>query len=67
VSLNWKFLRAAIFLMVGSLLTGCSGIHMTKSVSPATFLLPGLMKASQPDDPNLEFPVQQPGAQVTKT
>ena len=28
--------------------TGCSGINATGSVSPATFFLPGLMKADPP-------------------
>jgi len=30
------------------LTVGCSGIHASKSISPATFLLPGLMKADPP-------------------
>jgi hypothetical protein len=37
---------------------GCSGIHVTKSISPATFLLPGLMQAEPPPaDPNRDLPV----------
>jgi hypothetical protein len=37
--------------MCGSVLllgAGCSGINTTQSVSPATFLLPGLMQANPP-------------------
>jgi hypothetical protein len=37
--------------MCGSVLllgAGCSGINTTQSVSPATFLLPGLMQATPP-------------------
>jgi len=35
----------AFMLLAG---TGCSGINTGGSVSPATFLLPGLMKADSP-------------------
>jgi len=38
------------------LTVGCSGINASKSFSPATFLLPGLMKADPPPqnaDPTL--------------
>jgi hypothetical protein len=45
VRLNWKILRLVIGAAVLSLGAGCSGINMSKSVSPATFLLPGLMQA----------------------
>jgi len=39
---------------------GCSGINMSKSVSPATFLLPGLLKADPPPAlPELEFPAEE--------
>ena len=34
------------FIMLVS--TGCSGINASGSVSPATFFLPGLMKADPP-------------------
>jgi hypothetical protein len=43
-------------LLAVVLCTGCSGINTTQSVSPATFLLPGLMKAEPapaPVDPTL--------------
>jgi hypothetical protein len=39
---------AATALLAG---TGCSGINATRAVSPATFLLPGLMKADPPPAP----------------
>jgi hypothetical protein len=48
VALNWKFVRLA---MCGSVLLlggGCSGINATQSISPATFLLPGLLRADPP-------------------
>lgn len=37
-------------------LAGCSGIHASKGVSPATFLLPGLMKNDAPA-PADSFPI----------
>jgi hypothetical protein len=43
--------------LVGSLLllaTGCSGINASKSFSPASFFLPGLLQADPPP------PVDQP-------
>ena len=43
-----------VFILSGLLvatvfLTGCSGINYTHGVSPATFLLPGLVNNEQPD------------------
>jgi hypothetical protein len=50
--------------MCGSVLllgVGCSGINTTQSVSPATFLLPGLLQADPPSaPPGLILPAQQP-------
>jgi hypothetical protein len=48
VKWDWKWLRAAVLLAVLALGAGCSGIHASKSISPATFLLPGLMKNDAP-------------------
>ena len=46
---------------------GCSGINVTKSVSPATFLLPGLLKADPPkEDPNRDIPSEGPVTQVAQ-
>jgi hypothetical protein len=40
---------------------GCSGINASHSVSPATFLLPGLMQADPPPaQPDGILPAQQP-------
>ena len=49
VKWNWKrtSLGAALLATVLSS-AGCSGIHASKGVSPATFLLPGLMKNDAP-------------------
>jgi hypothetical protein len=48
VKWNWKWLPAAGLLVVVALGAGCSGIHASKSISPATFLLPGLIKNDAP-------------------
>lgn len=53
---HWSHLGifvVACLLVAGS---GCSGVNSTHSVSPATFLIPGLMKArpSQTIPPGLE-------------
>jgi hypothetical protein len=39
------------FVGVTALITGCSGIHASKSVSPLDFILPGLMKNDAPTPP----------------
>ncbi len=48
VRLNWFFLRLAMLAFLTLGVAGCSGINAGTSVSPATFLLPGLMKADPP-------------------
>jgi len=46
VRLNWTFL--ALLAAVALLGAGCGGINASQSVSPASFFLPGLLKASPP-------------------
>jgi hypothetical protein len=48
VKWNWKCLQAVCLLIVIALSAGCSGIRASKSISPATFLLPGLLKNEAP-------------------
>ena len=45
---NWKWLQGAALVALLALGAGCSGIHASKSVSPATFLLPGLIQNDAP-------------------
>lgn len=45
---SWKWLHGVALVALVVLGAGCSGIHASKSVSPATFLLPGLMKNESP-------------------
>jgi hypothetical protein len=43
-----------------TLVAGCSGIKASHSVSPATFLLPGIMKAEPiPASPDINFPAEE--------
>jgi hypothetical protein len=46
VRFSWKFM--AMLLAAALLGAGCGGINATQSVSPASFFLPGLLKASPP-------------------
>jgi len=48
VTLQWKTLRFVFGAALLSLTLGCSGINHTHSVSPASFFLPGLLKADPP-------------------
>jgi hypothetical protein len=68
VKLNWKIAGLA---MCGSLLllgAGCSGINATESISPATFLLPGLLQANPPPaHPDLILPTNEPPTEAAKS
>jgi hypothetical protein len=48
VRLNWNFLRLAMLAALVLSGAGCSGINAGTTVSPASFFLPGLMKADPP-------------------
>jgi hypothetical protein len=45
VKLKWQSFRLALAALLVALGAGCSGINASHSISPATFLLPGLGKA----------------------
>jgi hypothetical protein len=48
VRLNGNFLWLAMLLALALCSSGCGGVNANQSVSPATFFLPGLMKAAPP-------------------
>jgi hypothetical protein len=49
------------------LLAGCGGINASPSVSPASFFLPGLLKAEpEQPQPNITVPEQKPPQQVAQ-
>lgn len=49
--LGKKLLVAMLSLAAACLLTGCGGVQTSHSVSPATFFMPGLLKANPPKPP----------------
>jgi len=67
VRLHWKILRLALcpaLLLPGA---GCGGITVSKSVSPASFLLPGLLQADPPPaPPERTLPAEEPVQQVVQ-
>jgi len=48
VKWNWKWFRVGALVALLAVGAGCSGIRYSRGVSPATFLLPGLMKNDAP-------------------
>ncbi|HVU07011.1 MAG TPA: hypothetical protein VHG89_00540 [Verrucomicrobiae bacterium] len=46
--LNWSLVHAAIFVALALFATGCGGVNAGTTVSPATFLLPGILKTDTP-------------------
>jgi len=48
VRFNWNLLCLAMLTALTLSLTGCGGINAGGSVSPATFLLPGVMMNTVP-------------------
>ena len=67
VKLNWKVVLAVFSAALALAGSGCSGVHAQGSVSPATFLLPGLMRNdAQPADPTAPLPLPAPEVQVAQ-
>jgi hypothetical protein len=66
--LNWKVLRLAALIPALVLMgAGCGGIATTQSVSPATFFLPGLLKADPPPaHPDLFPPADEPAVELAQ-
>jgi hypothetical protein len=49
------------------LLTGCGGLTASKSISPASFFLPGLIQAAPPPaHPESTLPAIEPGTEVAQ-
>ena len=66
--LNWKALRLAAIPALCLLAAGCGGFSATKSISPATFLLPGLMQADPPPaHPESTLPAELPDAGLVQS
>jgi hypothetical protein len=48
---EWKTLRWALLASVVAGGAGCGGLNASHSISPASFFLPGLLKADPPKPP----------------
>jgi hypothetical protein len=67
VKLNWKLVLVTLSAALALATSGCSGVNASKSVSPASFLLPGLIRAEPPPiDPAAPLPEPAPGVQVAQ-
>jgi hypothetical protein len=55
VSLKWNRLKIALIPSFLLLVTGCGGFSASPSVSPATFLLPGLGQTAPPQPAPVEL------------
>jgi hypothetical protein len=53
VKLKWQSFRLALVAALALVGAGCSGINASQSISPATFLLPGLFGKAEVADPSL--------------
>jgi hypothetical protein len=67
VKLNWKLVLVTVSAALALATSGCGGINGSQSVSPASFFLPGLIRAKpQPADPTVPLPELAPGVQVAQ-
>jgi len=48
VRLIWNFRWLALVAALPLLVAGCGGVSASQTVSPASFFLPGIMKAAPP-------------------
>jgi hypothetical protein len=46
---------------------GCGGIRASHSISPASFFLPGLLKADPPANPDADFPADEPVKELAQS
>jgi hypothetical protein len=66
VRLNWNLSRLAMLAFVALWGAGCSGINTSGSVSPASFFIPGLMKADPPAAANTPMALSAPFQQLAR-
>jgi hypothetical protein len=66
---NWKILRFGAIPALVLLGAGCSGFNASQSISPATFFLPGLLKADpapSKEQPTPVIPAAEPQTQIAQ-
>jgi hypothetical protein len=66
VRFNWNFARLAMLVFLTLWGAGCSGINAGTTVSPASFFLPGLMKADPPAATNAPVAISAPFQQLAQ-
>ncbi|MCP5518666.1 MAG: hypothetical protein H7A45_15560 [Verrucomicrobiales bacterium] len=54
----------ATALVIGLVATGCGGVSASPSISPASFLLPGLVRDTPKGDPVEPVPVPEPAPEL---
>ena len=60
-------MRLALFPLALVICAGCSGINTSQSISPASFLLPGLLQADPPPaHPDRALTVDEPVTEVAQ-
>jgi hypothetical protein len=64
VRLKWRFIWLAIPVALALVGAGCSGINASGGVSPASFFLPGIMRADPPATTNAPVAVSGPSNQL---
>lgn len=52
VRFNWNLLWLAMLVFTTLAVAGCSGVNASGTVSPASFFLPGMLKADPQAVPN---------------
>jgi hypothetical protein len=62
VTLQRKTFRLVLVVALLGLTAGCSGINASHSISPASFFLPGLLKADPPPAAIDLTPLETPAA-----
>ncbi|HEV2394272.1 MAG TPA: hypothetical protein VG146_18120 [Verrucomicrobiae bacterium] len=66
--LNWKILRLAALALLLATVAGCGGLTASKSISPASFFLPGFLQADPPPaHPESTTPADEPGTMVAQS
>jgi hypothetical protein len=66
VRLNWNLPGLAMLVFVTLAGAGCSGINAGTSVSPASFFMPGLLKADPPPATDSPVAVSAPRQQLAQ-
>ena len=68
VRINWKLLPLGLVPALLLLCVGCGGLTASQGVSPATFLMPGLLKADPPlSHPERTVPLPEPDEEVAQS